>query len=406
MLRDPRGWPGYRTKGGPMPRPMKAAGRSARPSRLRAIWPKVPRSAMSRGSAILSVTIVAMVLASTPLMANDASAAVSSKQSPTNALAHAASATTLANAPASLRSAVEKGLGSGQAGTGAAGLDGRALQLGATYGVGGAQFAGAGFDLTVGRGSVGREDSVQAVAATIEHRTHGAVYGQDGIIESFHPTEAGIEQTFTITRRPSGPGPLSIDVPVSGLQAVSGHAVCPPDPKPLLPPQFTLPGQLGSAAAIAAIRNKKCAPNGPSVDLVDAHGGVRAIYSGLRVTDVAGKVVPATMQAAAGGAAIVIDIHDANARYPLRVDPTWFQVQELTASDPANSGAVGYSVAISGTTAIVGDELFNDGQGAALVFTLENSAWTQTAMLSVSGTQFFGQTVAISGTTAARPSTR
>ena len=50
-----------------MPRPMKAAGRSARPSRLRAIWPKVPRSALSRGSAILSVTIVAMVLASTPL---------------------------------------------------------------------------------------------------------------------------------------------------------------------------------------------------------------------------------------------------------------------------------------------------------------------------------------------------
>src|ERR1700722_4091999 len=58
--------------------------------------------------------------------------------------------------------------------------------------------------------------------------------------------------------------------------------------------------------------------------------------------------------------------------YPVTVDP-WIQEQELTAADGARDDVFGYSVAVSGETAIIGaaGKTFgnNSGQGAAYVFT-------------------------------------
>jgi nucleoside-specific outer membrane channel protein Tsx len=52
----------------------------------------------------------------------------------------------------------------------------------------------------------------------------------------------------------------------------------------------------------------------------------------------------------------------------------WKQVAELKGSDTVAGNAFGYSVAISGTTAVVGADAHADGAGRAYLFT-ETSGW-------------------------------
>jgi hypothetical protein len=86
---------------------------------------------------------------------------------------------------------------------------------------------------------------------------------------------------------------------------------------------------------------------------------------------------------------------------------TWTQQQELTASDGAKNDSFGYSVALSGTTALVGavnrEVGSNAVQGAAYVFTFNGSTWSQQQELTSSdGVELdsFGWSAALSGTTA------
>jgi FG-GAP repeat len=78
----------------------------------------------------------------------------------------------------------------------------------------------------------------------------------------------------------------------------------------------------------------------------------------------------------------------------------WVEEAELTATDGASDDNFGYSVAISGSTALVGALEHDSGAGAVYVFTDETSGWTQTGELSVSGTEGFGGAVAVDGSTA------
>ena len=86
---------------------------------------------------------------------------------------------------------------------------------------------------------------------------------------------------------------------------------------------------------------------------------------------------------------------------------TWVQRQELTASDGAGGDGFGSSVALSDTTALVGAAGktigSNSGQGAAYVFTYNGSAWVQQQQLTASdgaAGDDFGNLVALSATTA------
>ena len=83
----------------------------------------------------------------------------------------------------------------------------------------------------------------------------------------------------------------------------------------------------------------------------------------------------------------------------------WTQTAELTGSDTVGSDFFGSSVSISGTTAIIGanGHLGGYGAGRAYVFTKTPTGWKQTAELKGSDTvnaDWFGESVAISGTTA------
>ena len=79
-----------------------------------------------------------------------------------------------------------------------------------------------------------------------------------------------------------------------------------------------------------------------------------------------------------------------------------FQQAKLTASDGAPDDGFGVSVAISGSTAVVGASFKNSQTGAAYVFVRSGAAWSQQAELTASdGFSFdrFGTSVAISGPT-------
>jgi hypothetical protein len=81
----------------------------------------------------------------------------------------------------------------------------------------------------------------------------------------------------------------------------------------------------------------------------------------------------------------------------------WKQAAELKGSGNVTKDGFGTSVAVSGTTAVVSAEGHANGAGAAYVFTGTATGWDQAAELKGSHTvagDNFGSSVAISGTTA------
>ena len=86
---------------------------------------------------------------------------------------------------------------------------------------------------------------------------------------------------------------------------------------------------------------------------------------------------------------------------------TWAQTQKLVAADGASNTYFGYATALSGSKLLVGswgaNPGGNDTQGSAYIFTESNGTWSQTQELIASdGTPFdnFGHSVALQGTTA------
>jgi hypothetical protein len=96
--------------------------------------------------------------------------------------------------------------------------------------------------------------------------------------------------------------------------------------------------------------------------------------------------------------------HDAGRAYVFsRTASGWTQAAELKGSDTAGGDLFGYSVGISGTTVVVGAYGHADTAGRAYVFTKTASGWKQAKELVGSDTveyDAFGVSVAISGTTA------
>jgi CSLREA domain-containing protein len=150
-------------------------------------------------------------------------------------------------------------------------------------------------------GAVGRGDRLVRVLGGLERRGHGARYGGGGVQESFAVVPTGVEQTFTLSTRTSGSGSLVIESKLDGLRAS------------------------GSGGGL----------------VLHSAGRAVALYSGLRVTDAAGHVIRASMRPSLSGRAIVIDVADQHARYPLRIDPTIAPgpIFMVTTTQDTNDGA-------------------------------------------------------------------
>ena len=188
-----------------------------------------------------------------------------------------------------------------------------------------------------------------------------------GISDWFANGPWGVEQGFTLSRRPAGTGPLLIS------QTLAGNAT----------------GRVG--------------PGGRAVTFSSPSGSLR--YTNLVVTDATGQRVPARLRLS--GRRLTIVIEDAHAVYPLRVDPTFQQTAELTASDGNDDDDLAYSVAVSGSTIVAGAPYhvgLHSNQGAVYVYTT-SGGWsnaTQTAELTAADGAAYdqlGYSVAVSGST-------
>ena len=225
---------------------------------------------------------------------------------------------------------------------------------------GGARFRTPGAALQLRLSAWGRPGRLTALAlAPSRPHANRIEYQGSGIRAWWRVLPLGYEQGFTVERAPAGHGSVVIELRASRTPAVRGDRL--------------------------------------------AWGTLR--YGKLRVTDAAGRVLPATLTAV--GRKVVLRFDAARARYPLNVDPLVWVEQEVTARDGAVGDNFGYSVAVSGSTALVGAPYHqvgsNANQGVAYVYTEANGVWSQTAELTASdgvGSDNFGYSVALSGATA------
>jgi hypothetical protein len=193
-------------------------------------------------------------------------------------------------------------------------------------------------------------------------------YRYAGVVERWLNGPLGLEQTFLIGTRPAGSGPLQL---VVGRLSAGMHARL-----------------IGGALVLAGAAGR----------------GLR--YGGLAVTDARGRSIAAWLSLR--GRQVAINIADRGAAYPLHVDPIVQQAQ-LTASDGAGGDFFGDAVAVSGSTLVVGARSHATGdvtnEGAAYVFEKGSNGWsnaTQVAELTPSdgaANEFFGTSVAIQGST-------
>ncbi|MGD0881583.1 MAG: FG-GAP repeat protein [Acidimicrobiales bacterium] len=225
----------------------------------------------------------------------------------------------------------------------------------------------AGLDWSLVPESLSRVGSAGVALHPSTPTVHGAVTMFDlGAITSWYRSgQAGIEQGFTIAKRPAGDG---------GSVAIA----------------------LRSSGSLTPVLSDG------SLLLRDSNGSPVLRYGSLKVTDATGRVLPAHLGLTSGIVHIVLD--DNGAVYPLTVDP-FTQQALLLASNGAESDYFGESVAMSGDglTAIVGaDNKTVDSvtvAGAAYVYTYSGGTWTQQQVLEpsvVSQAAFFGRSVALS----------
>ena len=239
-----------------------------------------------------------------------------------------------------------------------------AQRLSARFGRSGVAITAGSTRFAISLKAFGRGGALKALAPVSPVVSADRVsYAHGSLHEWWTNGPLGLEQGFDLARRPVGSGALtlSLAVPVSARLA---HGTL------LLP------------------------------------GGLR--YAGVHATDAGGRALPAWLEMSGGH--VLVRVNDRGARYPIRVDP-FVQQAELTASDGAVEDDLGYSVAISGNTLVVGaphqtypqvqTSNTDSDPGAAYVFALGAGGWTQTAKLTApdAAADGLGWSVAISGNT-------
>jgi hypothetical protein len=128
--------------------------------------------------------------------------------------------------------------------------------------------------------------------------------------------------------------------------------------------------------------------------------GARFQYGHLYAWDARRTPLPASMDYADGRLALRVDAVGAD--FPVTIDPL-IEHRKLTASDGTASDDFGYSVALSGGTALVGARFADDNEGAAYVFVRNGTAWTEQAKLTGAeavSAAHFGTSVALNDDTA------
>jgi adhesin/invasin len=223
--------------------------------------------------------------------------------------------------------------------------------------------ASAQLGLTLRAAGYGRAvPALPAVAPTADRNR--VTYARPGISEWYANGPLGLEQGFTISRRPvSAPaGPLTLSLKLSGRL------------------------------------NPALAAGGRAVDFTRA-GRVAMVYRGLSAEDARGRPLRSWLVLA--GHTLQIRVDARGAAYPVRIDPFLQPGSQLTSTGESGAGQFGFSVAMSsdGNAALVGAPQDSSGAGAAWVFTQSNGTWSAGVELNATnetGASQFGSSVALS----------
>ncbi len=237
-----------------------------------------------------------------------------------------------------------------RAGPGGWRLDGGGVA--ASLGDGGGAIFGTGAGrLSLVLAGVGRGDRPGVVpAAVLQARGNRVTDDYGAVAEWFTAGPLGIEQGFTLERRPAGGGgALTVALQLSG--------------------------------------DLRARLDGAEVQFRSPSGAVALRYGGLSAVDASGRRLPASL--ALEGGVLRLRVVDRGARYPILIDPFIQQgaklVGDCTSSctnegtGESGEGLFGYSVALSsdGSTALIGAPDDSGGVGAAWVFTQSAGVWTE-----------------------------
>ena len=220
---------------------------------------------------------------------------------------------------------------------------------------------GGGVRLSLGGLAFGRAGRLRPLAAMAPRaRGDRVVYARgSGVSEWYAAGPLGLEQGFTLSRRPAGPSGA-----VTLAQALGG-----------------LPARM----------------SGTGVEFSARSGRVALRYGGLVASDARGRRLSARLSLS--GSRLLLRVADRGARYPLRIDPFIQQGSKLTGANESGPGQFGRRVAVSGDggTVLVGGPSDN-GSGSAWVFTRAGGTWTQQGpkLTAPASAELFGWSVALS----------
>jgi uncharacterized repeat protein (TIGR01451 family) len=232
--------------------------------------------------------------------------------------------------------------------------------------------AGTAWRLGVSVMGYGYEGDVQAVAdAKPQARKDRVEYRRGPLTEWYVNRPEGLEQGFELQEpRSRRRGPLVVAMAVTGDLDVSASNGC--------------------------------------ASFAKRSGETPLRYAGLKAWDAEGRPLQSRLEAAGREVRVLVDAQAA--RFPVTVDPTFIHEAQLfghTDAGQANAG-FGFSVSVSGDTAVVGEpfaNLFNNSvvdAGAANVFVRSGTGWAlQQRLLASDGSpgDFFGYSVSLSGNT-------
>ena len=213
----------------------------------------------------------------------------------------------------------------------------------------------------------GYGESLQAVSTSApQTKANRVEYRRGSLTEWYANGPLGLEQGFTLTEPPGKANgqPLTVE--------------------------------LALTSELVAVLE----PDRTTLTLTRKDGQAALRYTGLTARDAAGRQLRSWLELK--GERLLLRVDDSGARYPIVIDP-WVQQAEFTASDGAAGDLFGVSVAVSGSTAVIGAPDHDQSQGAAYVFVQSGSTWSQQAEFTASdgaAGDEFGISVAVSGSTA------
>jgi hypothetical protein len=229
----------------------------------------------------------------------------------------------------------------------------------ARFSVRGADLRARGGSLSMTSLALGRGGRLSpADVLSIGAHANRVSYDRGQLAEWYTAGPLGIEQGFTISRRPTGAGgPLTLALGLAG-----------------------------------SLRPRQ---SGSQVRFLTSSGRVVLRYGALQAIDASGRRLGVALEVQ--GDKLLVRVWDRGARYPLRIDPLIQQGEKLTGAGEIASGRFGFSVALSadGDTALIGAHYAirnNNEAGGAWVFTRSGSTWTQQGG-KLNGTGHAGETL-------------